>query len=98
MPVIIFPIMGSAIQISQESVQRAVKGASFAIYTNDEGFVTDALVNYLYRNNTVVPIEANTIEDALTIFTSYALLALAILNHSLTLSYIYAIYPLSHYC
>jgi ABC-2 type transport system permease protein len=70
MPVIIFPIMGSAIQISQESVLRAVKGASFAVYTNDEGFVTDALLNYLYRNNTVVPIEANNIEDALTIFTS----------------------------
>jgi ABC-2 type transport system permease protein len=70
MPVIIFPIMGSAIQISQESVLKAVKGASFAVYTNDEGFVTDALLNYLYRNNTVVPIEANNIEDALTIFTS----------------------------
>jgi ABC-2 type transport system permease protein len=70
MPVIIFPIMGSAIQISQESVQRAVKGASFAIYTNDKGFVTDALLNYLYRNNTVVPIDAKNIEDALSIFTN----------------------------
>ena len=62
MPVIIFPVMGSAIQISQESVLRAVQGASFAIYTNDEGFVTTALVNYLYRNNTVVPIEADNLE------------------------------------
>jgi ABC-2 type transport system permease protein len=70
MPVIIFPVMGSAIQISQESVLRAVKGASFAVYTNDEGFVTTALVNYLYRNNTVVPIEADNLEDALTVFTS----------------------------
>ena len=58
MPVIIFPVMGSAIQISQESVQRAVRGASFAVWTDDDGFVTDALLNYLYTNNTVVPIEA----------------------------------------
>ena len=70
MPVIIFPIMGSAIQISQESVQRAVRGASFAVWTDDDGFVTDALLNYLYTNNTVVPIDANSLEDALTIFTS----------------------------
>ncbi|MFC1802781.1 ABC transporter permease [Thermoproteota archaeon] len=70
MPVIIFPVMGSAIQISQESVQRAVLGATFAVYTNDEGFVTDALLNYLYRYNKVVPIEADSLEEALTIFTS----------------------------
>ena len=70
MPVIIFPIMGSAIQISQESVQRAVMGASFAVWTDDDGFVTDALLSYLYRNNTVVPVEAATLEEALLSFTS----------------------------
>jgi ABC-2 type transport system permease protein len=70
MPVLIFPIMGSAIQISQESVQRAVRGASFAIWTDDDGFVTDALLDYLYTNNTVVPIQANSLEEALVIFTS----------------------------
>lgn len=70
MPILIFPVMGSAIQISQESVQRAVRGASFAIWTDDDGFVTDAMVNYLYTNNTVVPIAADNLEDALTFFTS----------------------------
>ena len=69
MPIIIFPVMGSAIQISQESVQRAVRGASFAVWTDDDGFVTDALLNYLYTNNSVVPIEASTLEDALSQFT-----------------------------
>ncbi|TRO53965.1 ABC transporter permease [Candidatus Bathyarchaeota archaeon] len=68
MPIIIFPIMGSAIQISQESVERAIMGASFAVYTDDEGFVTDALLSYLYNNNTVVPIDANSLEEALLIF------------------------------
>ncbi len=69
MPVLIFPVMGSAIQISQESVQRAVQGASFAIWTDDDGFVTDAMLNYLYTNNTVVPIIADNLEDALVFFT-----------------------------
>ncbi len=69
MPIIIFPIMGSAIQISQESVQRAVRGASFAVWTDDSGFVTDALLDYLYTNNSVVPIEAMNLEDALSQFT-----------------------------
>ena len=69
MPIIIFPIMGSAIQISQESVQRAVRGASFAVWTDDEGFVTDALMSYLYTNNSVVPIEAVNLQDALSQFT-----------------------------
>ncbi len=69
MPIIIFPIMGSAIQISQESVQRAVRGASFSVWTDDDGFVTDALMNYLYTNNSVIPIEATSLEDALSQFT-----------------------------
>ena len=68
MPIIIFPIMGGAIQISQESVQRAVRGASFAVWTDDDGFVTDAFLTYLYTNNSVVPIEALTLEDALSQF------------------------------
>jgi ABC-2 type transport system permease protein len=68
MPILIFPVMGGAIRISQESVQRAIVGASFAVYTDDEGFVTEALLEYLYNNNTVVPIEADTLEDALRQF------------------------------
>lgn len=69
MPIIIFPIMGSAIQVSQESVQRAVRGASFAVWSDDDGVVTDALMTYLYTDNLVVPIEAVNLEDALSQFT-----------------------------
>jgi ABC-2 type transport system permease protein len=68
MPIIIFPIMGAAIQVSQESVERAIMGASFAVYTDDKGFVTEALLGYLYTNNTVVPIEAGSLEEALIAF------------------------------
>jgi ABC-2 type transport system permease protein len=68
MPIIIFPIMGAAIQVSQESVERAIRGASFAVYTDDKGFVTDALLSYLYTDNMVVPIDADSLEDALVAF------------------------------
>ena len=70
MPIIIFPLMGGAIKISQESVQRAITGASFAVYSDDGGMVTDALLNYFYRNNTVLPIEADSLENALRQFES----------------------------
>ena len=90
MPILIFPVVGSAIRISQESVQRAVIGASFAIYTDDEGFVTEALLEYLYSNNTVVSIEAASIEEALRQFQetdSNALIYIPIgYNENLTLS------------
>jgi len=81
MPIIIFPIMGAAIQISQESVERAIMGASFAVYTDDEGFVTDALLSYLYTNNTVVPIDAGSLEDALGAFKATDSSALIYIPH-----------------
>ena len=68
MPLLIFPVMGSAVQISQESVQRAIISASFAVYSEDSGIVTDAFLDYLYANNSVVPIEALSLEDALKFF------------------------------
>ena len=66
MPIIMFPLMGSAINISTASVQRAMITASFAIYNEDEGTITESLLQYLYRNNTVIDIEANGIQEALT--------------------------------
>ncbi len=66
MPIIIFPVMGSAINISTASVQRAMITASFAIYNEDEGTTTAILIEYLHRNNTVITIEANGIQDALS--------------------------------
>ncbi|MBQ04321.1 hypothetical protein CL673_06390 [Candidatus Bathyarchaeota archaeon] len=65
MPLIIFPLMGSAINISTTSVQRALITASFAIYNEDDGVTTTALLDYLHRNNTVLTIDANGIKDAL---------------------------------
>lgn len=65
MPLVIFPVMGSAISVSQQSVMRAMITASFAIYSEDEGPATEAFLSYLYTNNTVIPIEADSLENAL---------------------------------
>ena len=68
MPILIFPAMGAAIRVGQSSAEQAISMASFAIYNDDSGIVTDVMVDWLYRNNTVFPIEAASIEDAIRIF------------------------------
>ncbi|MFP3951045.1 MAG: ABC transporter permease [Candidatus Bathyarchaeia archaeon] len=68
MPLILFPIMGTAVQISQESVQRSIIEASFSVYVKDEGLITDQFLDYLYENNTVIPIHANDLQEALNLF------------------------------
>ena len=68
MPLLIFPIMGSAISISQRSVEQAIISASFAVYNEDEGDVAGALVNYLDANNDLIHIESSNLEGALLAF------------------------------
>lgn len=68
MPLLIFPVMGSAISVSQKSVMRAIISASFAVYNEDEGPAVGALLDYLFTNNTVIPIEAASLQDALIEF------------------------------
>jgi len=68
MPLIMFPLMGGAINISQESVMRAIISASFAVYNEDEGPEVDTFLDYIYTNNTVVTVEAGSLEEALTQF------------------------------
>ncbi len=65
MPLLIFPVMGSAISISQESVLRAMISASFAIYDEDRGPAAEALKGYLEANNTVISIEAASLAEAI---------------------------------
>lgn len=68
MPLLIFPVMGSAISVSQKSVMRAIISASFAVYNEDEGPAVGALLDYLFTNNTVIPMEAESLQDALIEF------------------------------
>ena len=68
MPLIMYPIMGSAMNISQQSMMRAMASASFAVYNEDEGAVVDSFLEYIYANNTVHTIEAGSLEDAIMAF------------------------------
>ncbi|MBA7604856.1 hypothetical protein ES703_11984 [subsurface metagenome] len=68
MPLIMYPIMGSAMNISQQSMMRAMASASFAVYNEDEGVVVDSFLEYIYTNNTVHTIEAGSLEDAIMAF------------------------------
>ena len=68
MPLIIFPVMGSAIGISQASVRKAISQASFAVYTEDRGATSMTLLRFLSEDNTVIQIEAPSLPGALLAF------------------------------
>ena len=68
LPLLLYPLMGQGIQISQEAVQTSVKGAKFCLYTDDSGQITDVIVKYVTTNNTVTRIQANSLSDALVQF------------------------------
>jgi len=68
MPLIIFPLMGSAMGVSQRSVTRAVRRMSIAIYDEDEGEASQALLEFLSKDNEAVVIEASSLDDALRRF------------------------------
>jgi ABC-2 type transport system permease protein len=68
MPLLLFPIMGAAVGISQKSVMEAMISASFAVYNEDDGPAVVTLLDYLDENNTVIPIEAASLQEALVAF------------------------------
>ncbi len=68
LPLLLYPLMGQGIQISQQSVETAIKGATFSIYTDDTGQIANALVKYITTNNTATFIQATSLQDALVKF------------------------------
>ena len=68
MPLLLFPVMGSAIQVSQQSVERAIVTSTFAVYTDDSGVVTSTMLDYLKTNRTVSVIQADSLDQALLQF------------------------------
>ena len=68
MSLLIFPVMGSALGISQRSVEQAIISASFAVYNEDRGAVADSLVDYLDANNALIRLESPSLEGALMAF------------------------------
>jgi len=68
MPLLLFPVMGSAIQVSTQSVERAIVTSTFAVYTDDSGVVTSTMLDYLKTNRTVSVIQADNLDQALLQF------------------------------
>ncbi len=68
LPLLLYPLMGQGIQISQEAVQTSIKGAKFSIYSEDTGQIANILTQYITTNNTVKTIQATSLQDALVQF------------------------------
>jgi ABC-2 type transport system permease protein len=68
LPLLLYPLMGQGIQISQQAMQTSIMGAKFSVYSDDVGTIASVLVQYIKTNNTVLTIEAADIQDALVKF------------------------------
>jgi len=68
MPLLLFPVMGSAIQVSQQSVEKAIVTSTFAVYTEDSGVVASTMLDYLETNRTVTVIQADSLTQAIAQF------------------------------
>lgn len=65
MPLILFPIMGAAIGVSQESAVRAASSSPIIIYNEDGGGASDSLIRFLEGKGIVLTLEASSLEGAL---------------------------------
>jgi ABC-2 type transport system permease protein len=68
LPLLLYPLMGQGLQISQESVQNAIQGATISLYSDDNEGIASILIQYLKTNNNVTNIQANNLENALIKF------------------------------
>ncbi len=65
MPLLILPIMGYAIGVSQESAVRAASSTPIAVYDEDGGEASKSLIDYLKENGSVITVEAPSLDKAL---------------------------------
>jgi ABC-2 type transport system permease protein len=68
LPLLLYPLMGQGLQISQQSVETAIKGAQFSVYSDDSGQIASILVQYITQNNNVTNIQSPGLGDALVKF------------------------------
>ncbi len=64
-PLLMFPLMGFAIQTSMETAQQSIQETSIALIDQDHGTVATALENYLLAFNTVTHLDDVPIDQAL---------------------------------
>lgn len=65
MPLLIFPIMGFAINISQTAVKESIKTTSTAVLNLDNGTAAQNLTTFLELAGNVTPVTANNVSEAL---------------------------------
>ncbi len=65
MPLLIFPIMGVALGISQTAVEKSIKTTSTAVLNLDNGPAAQNLTTFLELAGNVTPITANNVSEAL---------------------------------
>jgi ABC-2 type transport system permease protein len=65
-PLVMFPLMGFAIQTSMESAEQSVEQTSIAIINQDQGIIAENLENYLSQFNfTITHLDAVSVDQAL---------------------------------
>ena len=66
MPLIIFPIMGAAINISTSAVEKSMRTATLAVLKIDQGVMADGLISaFKVLNVSLLEIQASTVEEAI---------------------------------
>lgn len=66
-PLIMFPLLGFAIQTSRETAEQSIRQTSIALIDNDQGIIAQSLENYLIGFNfTITHFDDDSIEKVLT--------------------------------
>jgi len=66
MPLIVFPIMGAAINISTSAVEKSMRSATLAVMKLDQGVMADGLISaFKALNVSLLEIQASTVEEAI---------------------------------
>ena len=66
MPLIVFPIMGAAINISTSAVEKSMRTATLAVMKLDHGVMADGLISsFKALNMSLIEIQASSIEEAI---------------------------------
>ncbi len=66
MPLIVFPIMGAAINISTSAVEKSMRTATLAVMKLDHGIMADGLISsFKALNMSLIEIQASSIEEAI---------------------------------
>jgi len=85
MPLIIFPIMGAAINISTSAVERSMRTATLAVMKLDRGVMADGLISsFKALNVSLLEVQASTVEEAIENLQKANITALIVIPQGFT--------------